>query len=338
MSKIVADGKGHTYELLEELGQGAFGTVFKARSKDGYFAIKVMDMLDEQSQADAYTMESIQRELYVLQKLKAPDGRCFEHVLCVENSFEHDGLFFMVTPFLEGIELIAWLKKLMKLPDKIATQRGQAVSIRNMFEPRIATGEMLEYMIQIAEGVNQMHRRDMVHLDLKPENIMISHVNPFDVSGHAEVTVIDMGMACFIKEQVGNDKYVCETDHVRGTPFYIAPEIITSGEHPVTLDTLMKSDIFSLGAVFFTMTTGTFLFPHDSVESILRDRNSDRRRQNISTGVGDFDELVFYMTYWEPKTRPTITQVLSRLQYIRDHRDSNEMFRILEEVRDEIVH
>ena len=109
--------------------------------------------------------------------------------------------------------------------------------------------EATEIFLQVLDAISFAHSNGIVHRDLKPENIFILD------DGRVKIT--DFGIARFV------DKTVTETGGIIGTPAYLAPEQI-NGEPGDE-----KSDIFSLGCVFYEMLTGESPFLKDNVPSTL---------------------------------------------------------------------
>jgi serine/threonine protein kinase len=109
--------------------------------------------------------------------------------------------------------------------------------------------QQLDVMEQICEGLAFAHANEIIHRDLKPANIRIL--------ADGQVKIMDFGLA----RQAGSD--MTRTGLVMGTPYYMSPEQMR-GEH---VDT--RSDIFSVGCVFYELLTGTKPFDAESLHSVL---------------------------------------------------------------------
>jgi serine/threonine protein kinase len=111
--------------------------------------------------------------------------------------------------------------------------------------------DKLRIMEQVCEGVAFAHAKDVVHRDLKPANI---HVQP-----NGSVKIMDFGLA-----RIGGASEMTATGTSLGTPNYMSPEQVRGAKAD------LRSDVFSLGAVFYEMLTNQKAFDADSVHSILR--------------------------------------------------------------------
>ncbi len=121
---------------------------------------------------------------------------------------------------------------------------------QTIVEHRLLTlDQKLDVMEQICEGLAFAHANEIIHRDLKPANIR--------VLADGQVKIMDFGLA----RQAGSD--MTRTGLVMGTPYYMSPEQMR-GEH---VDT--RSDIFSLGCVFYELLTGAKPFDAESLHSVL---------------------------------------------------------------------
>ncbi|MCD0461541.1 WD40 repeat domain-containing serine/threonine protein kinase [Roseiconus lacunae] len=155
-----------------------------------------------------------------------------EHVVAMHNVAKEDdgGLAFLVMQYIEGETLEKRLADSKPLPQNEAA--------------RIA--------MQIAAGLAAAHERDMVHRDIKPANILLEQKT-------TRVKLTDFGLA-----RATDDVRLTKTGMVTGTPLYMSPEQATGG----TTDE--RSDLFSLGAVMYEMTTGTSPFEAPSIVGVMK--------------------------------------------------------------------
>ncbi len=151
-----------------------------------------------------------------------------------------EGLIFLAMEFIEGEALSDMLTRVSMITP------GRAAFILD----------------QCADALQSAHELGIVHRDLKPDNIMITQSRGKDV-----VKVVDFGIAKAMGGEEGQK--VTKTGLVVGTPEYMSPEQL-SGD---VLDG--RSDIYSLGLVFFRMVTGTLPFPAESAQETMIKRLTD---------------------------------------------------------------
>jgi serine/threonine protein kinase len=123
-------------------------------------------------------------------------------------------------------------------------------SIKDMFQgtPSLPFPRAMNFLIQVAEGLEYAHQESIVHQDIKPDNIF--------VRDNDRVKIVDFGLAC--PAGTGDDLGLA------GTPYYMAPEQIEGD----TVDE--RTDIYSLGITAFEMFTGQRPFPGPNVGDILK--------------------------------------------------------------------
>jgi serine/threonine protein kinase/formylglycine-generating enzyme required for sulfatase activity len=209
------------HRLVDTLGQGAFGVVYKGYDEDLQrdVAIKVphRHLVAQPADAEAYLAEA-----RILASLDHPNI-----VPVYDVGRTADGLCYVVSKFIPGSDLARRLK-----------------------EARPLVRESAELVAVVAEALHYAHRRGLVHRDIKPANILT------DADGKPYVA--DFGLA-LKEEEVGHGP------RFAGTPAYMSPEQARSEGHRVD----GRSDIFSLGVVFYELLTGRRPFKSASKEELL---------------------------------------------------------------------
>lgn len=213
------------FEDAVPVAKGGMATIWKARqiSLDRWVAIKVLAL--DQSTDDA-DIDQFQSEARTAAKLT------HSGIVPVYDAFYRNDRFCLVMAFVDGYTISAWLESRGYLPvdDCLFVAKGVA--------------EALAYA---------WNRQQLVHCDIKPENIMI------DVDGSVKIT--DFGLSRSRSSFQSRKK---TGGFVFGTPAYISPEQATASE---TLT--VQTDMYSLGASLYYMCTGTRLFAGEPPDNVM---------------------------------------------------------------------
>ena len=208
------------YEILEELGRGGMAIVFRAKEKqlDREVAIKVLPF---SLAFDKEFVERFQREARTSAKLEHPN------IIPIYRVGKSGRIIYFVMKFLRGKPL-----------SSILVARGS-----------LPPAEIKKILADVARALAYAHKKEIVHRDIKPDNIM------FDEHGHAVVT--DFGIA-----KAASGGKLTGTGMSIGTPHYMSPE--QAKAQPLD----GRSDIYSLGVVAYQSLTGGVPFDGEDSFSI----------------------------------------------------------------------
>ncbi|MBN2580576.1 MAG: protein kinase [Pirellulales bacterium] len=173
------------YKILEELGQGGMGAVYKAlhTKLDRVVAVKI---LSRGRSGDERAIARFEREMKAIGRLDHP------HIVRAYDAREIGGMPVLVMEYVEGMDLGRLAQRLGPLP----------------------TAEACELVRQAAEGLQYVHENGLVHRDLKPSNLI--------VTPEGTVKILDLGLARFHFDQPTGE--VTHTGQAMGTVDYMAPE------------------------------------------------------------------------------------------------------------------
>jgi serine/threonine protein kinase/Tfp pilus assembly protein PilF len=230
---------GHRYEILQMLGEGGMGTVYKARDRevDRLVALKVIRPELAQN-ADA--LHRFKQELVLARQVT------HRNVIRIFDLGDAEGLKFITMEFIDGRDLKSLIRE------------------KGKFTPK----EAVQLVVQVCKALEASHAEGVIHRDLKPQNIMVDE--------QGKVSVMDFGIARSM--EVGGG--MTQTGALVGTPEYMSPEQ-AQGQH---LDA--RSDLFSLGIIFYELLTGYSPYKADTAMATLWKRTHEAARPPIELEPG----------------------------------------------------
>jgi serine/threonine protein kinase len=210
------------YKILDKLGEGGMGVVYKAE-----------DLFLHRTVALKFPPDIFARDEGIRSRLlneaRMAASLLHPNVTVLYEVDEHEGHPFLVMEFVDGQTLRRFIDEHGPLPLET----------------------WIDLAIQLSEGVNAVHRKELIHRDIKTENILLSKA--------AEVKIVDCGLAA----RFVNSEGLAKTLGIAGTTAYMSPEQARGD----ALD--QRSDIFSVGVVLYELLTGRRPFEADQSSALL---------------------------------------------------------------------
>jgi serine/threonine-protein kinase len=230
-----------SYVVLERLGQGGMGQVFKARNwkLGGVVAIKV---IRKEHLANPVAVQRFRREIEVVAKLDHPN---IVRALDADHSGDSH---FLVMEYVEGTDL-----------SKLTKERGP-----------LPVGLACDFARQAALALQHAHEQGMVHRDIKPGNLLLGQSPGLRTAGL--VKVLDMGLARMLPGAEGDGpETLTREGNVLGSLDYLAPEQAINS-HGADI----RADLYGLGCTLYYLLTGHVPFPGGSpMDKLLAHRTKE---------------------------------------------------------------
>jgi len=219
------------YEILEKIREGGMGTIYKVRHRL-LDEVRVVKVMRPQIGADEELKRRFTQEAKTATRLKHPNiGAILDFAL------DSDGMAYIVMEFIDGVNLAELLKA--------SGPPGVPMT--------------LEIAHQSLSALGFLHRKNVVHRDVAPDNLMLTH----DDDGHPQVKLIDLGIAKPLDRTIN----LTSTGVFLGKLKYSSPEQLGGLAEGETLDG--RSDLYSLGVALYELLTGQLPFPGESPRELF---------------------------------------------------------------------
>ena len=271
------------YLVLDKIGQGGMGYVYKARHKR-MKRVVALKVLPSAMTKTPEAVQRFQREVEVVAKLEHPN------IVTAFDADEADGVHFLVMQYVKGSDLAALIR-----------EKGT-----------LSVAKALDYLIQAGRGLDYAHAQGVIHRDIKPANLLL------DDKG--TVKILDMGLAR-LEQEVGpldstDAANLTQSGQVMGTVDYMPPEqsMDTHGaDH--------RADIYSLGCTLYYLLAGRSVFAGDTLAQKImahRERPAPSLRALRSDVPEELDAVFQKMLAKRPEDRHAkMSAVLAELEACR---------------------
>lgn len=225
------------YEILEAVGQGTTGTVYRARDLwcDTDQEIVALKAIHPHLHSDRQIFGRVRREVKILKQIEGPN------LVKLLDYIEDEGLLLISLEYVDGPSL-----------DSYVEQRGP-----------VPLSEIIAIVEQICAALNTAHQAGIIHRDLKPSNVLVEGTRPLEELGdddvppsfleELKVKVVDFGLAKIVAGEMTGTA-LTEADMIFGTPDYMSPEQVAGDE----LDP--RSDVYAAAVLLYELVSGKVPF------------------------------------------------------------------------------
>jgi len=263
------------YKILSKLGAGAYGTVYLAQNvlTKNNVAMKRIDKDSE----DLLTDNEIMDEIDILKKLDHPD------IVKIIEFYNTRDAYYIINDYCQDGELYNQI-----------TKRFNETQIAVMFK-------------QIFSGLSYLHSNNIIHRDLKLENILISDIEKIDNLELFDIKIIDFGTAKIYDKSHKKQKAIV------GSSYYIAPEVLKRNYDE-------KCDMWSCGVILYMLLVGHAPFDGETDEDIIKSIKVGVYKKNEERyikGSEELKDLISKLLKMDPKERISAKEALNHNFFIK---------------------
>lgn len=287
-------GAAQGYQIVRLIGRGSFGKALLVRDKEG--KQRVMKVIDLQ-QASERRRQQAPMEAELMQRL------AHRYVVRFHESFREDNAFVIVMDFFSGGDL----------RQQVKTARSKNHSIPE--------ATLVRWMTQGFIGLKHIHGQDIIHRDLKSENLFLD-------GDLQHLQIGDLGIACALQAPAT----VQLESNVVGTPYYLSPETCSMGIHS------KASDLWAMGCVLYELTALKLPFYAPTLHELLQDIARKRAPPLPSTYSHELAESYGSIMSQNRNKRPSCREVLCMQPFLESLQvlqesilEEEEMVKVLSE-------
>jgi len=263
------------YKILSKLGAGAYGTVYLAQNvlTKNNVAMKRIDKDSE----DLLTDNEIMDEIDILKKLDHPD------IVKIIEFYNTRDAYYIINDYCQDGELYNQI-----------TKRFNETQIAVMFK-------------QIFSGLSYLHSNNIIHRDLKLENILISDIEKIDDLELFDIKIIDFGTAKIYDKSHKKQKAIV------GSSYYIAPEVLKRNYDE-------KCDMWSCGVILYMLLVGHAPFDGETDEDIIQSIKVGEYKKyedRYIKGSEELKDLISKLLKMDPKERLSAKEALNHNFFIK---------------------
>ena len=259
-----------TYKTIRLLGEGSYGKALLVRSNNenkNYYVMKTISLTNMNEEKKKKTFE----EVKILRKLNHPNIIKFHEVFVVK---EPSQTLNIIAEYADGGDL----------SEKIKNQKKK----KGYFKE----SQILDWFIQICLALHHMHKKHILHRDIKSQNIFLTKNDIIKLG--------DFGISKSLNYTLEKARTVI------GTPYYVSPEIIQNIPYSY------KSDIWSLGVLLYEMVSLKVPFDGPNLPILILKIQKGEYEKLKNIWSEDLRNLIYSMLQTNPNNRPNLEDILSK--------------------------
>jgi len=281
------------YRIIEELGHGGMGIVYRAFDPvhGRQVALKTLP------NTDPTLLSRFKREFRLAAELNHP------HVARLFELTSEGEKWFFTMELVDGVELLQYVihgpSQFSVVPSEGASiEGGSELQITRELNPAEQIERLRDGFSQLTDAVDALHASGIIHRDVKPSNVLVTR--------NGRVVLLDFGL---IAETDSSGSYLSEHQQVMGTVAYMSPE--QAACDPVT----PASDWYSMGVMLYEALTGRLPFTGKRLDVLTTKRTTDPvpAREIQSSVPQDLNDLCMALMCRRPEGRPDADEILQRL-------------------------
>lgn len=265
------------FKFIAPIGKGSYGEVWKAKDKTSgkILAIKII----QKHRLNPIDIQSMKDEVAILKSLSS-NPRCHQGIVCYYGTFDCDKRFCVAMEYIDG-KTMAWVI--------------DRIGLKNTELPSDLLHQLMEQLVETLEFI---HAKDIVHRDIKSENVMLT-------DDTTETVLIDFGFSCSLK--VAKNKPKCTGSP--GSAATVAPEVLR-GDIKADAELWKKADIYSAGVVLQELANGHHN-PYNSGDIV---GGAITRLPSTKHSDKTLSAIIDRMLNPSPEARPTARKVMELLR------------------------
>ncbi len=230
LDRLMLESRIGRYELIDIVGEGGHGIVYKARQTKPIRRTVALKIIKPAVNSDEVLTRFVS-ERQTLASLHHPN---IAHI--IDAGATQDGRPYFVMEYIEGIPITAYCD-----------------------QDQLSIEQRLNLFLQVCDGLQHAHQKGIIHCDIKADNLLVCSEN-----GRPLVKIIDFGIARILAGPRGKASPKSEQHPMIGTPEYMSPEQVDEKHGDIDI----RSDIYSAGVVLYQLLCGVLPFPSATFRNI----------------------------------------------------------------------